>query len=87
MNKRKPNLLTFKCRKLDDNNIKWLLCVTDCSYIDNIDIEEPYEKCVVIINEYTDIYAPLKTLRVPPKCIIREPWMTKSLMKSAIPLT
>ena len=76
----KPKTLAFKCRKLDENalkNIKSLFYVTDWSCLDNICIEEPYEKCVIIINEYTDIYAPLKTLRVPPKCIIREPWMTK----------
>jgi len=36
-------------------------------FYDNIGIEEPYEKFVDIIYEYTDIYAPLKTVHIPPK--------------------
>ena len=75
LSKRKPKPLTFKCRKLDENalkNIKSLFYVTDLSCLDNICIEEPYEKFVDIIHEYTDIYAPLKTVHIPPKCIIRE---------------
>ena len=76
----KPKPLTFKCRKLDENafnNIKTLLCVTDWSCLNNIGIEESYETFVDIIHEYTDIYAPLKTVHIPRKGIIREPWMTK----------
>ena len=40
-----------------------------------------------IIHEYTDIYAPLKTVHIPSKCIIREPCMTKGLLKSSITLS
>ena len=61
--KRKPKPLTFKCRKLDDNafeNVKTLLCVTDWSCLNNIGIEESYEKFVDIIHQYTDICTPLK---------------------------
>ena len=81
---KKPKPLTFKCRKLDENafkNIKTLLCVTDWSCLNNIGIEESYEKFVDIIHEYTDIYAPLKTVHIPPKCIIREHWMTMGLQE------
>ena len=55
----KPKPLTFKYRKLDENafkNIKTLLCVTDWSCLNNIGIEEPNEKFVDIIHEYTDIH-------------------------------
>jgi len=41
-------------------NIKLLLCVTDWSCLDNIGIEDLYDKFVDIIHEYTNIYAVLK---------------------------
>ena len=62
-------------------------CVTDWSCLNNIGIEEPNQEFVDIIHEYTDIYAPLKTVHIQPKCILREPWMTKGLMKSSITLS
>ena len=54
--KSKPKPFTFKCRKLYDNafkNITFFFGVSDWSYLDNIVIEEPYEKFVDIIHEYT----------------------------------
>ena len=75
--KRKPKPLTFKCRKLDET----LLFVTNWSCLHNIGIEEPYVKFVDIIHEYTDIHAPLKTVRIPPKYIIRELWMTNGALE------
>ena len=79
--KRKSKQLIFKCRKLDGSvfqNIKTFLCVTDWSFRNNIGLKESYEKFINVIHEYTDIYAPLKAVHIPPKCIIREPWMTKA---------
>ena len=80
------NKLTFEHRKLDENamnNIKSILEQVDWSHLDNLTIENAYHKFTGIINKSLNTVAPLKTVTIKPQNIIKDPRMTRGLMKSS----
>ena len=80
------NKLTFEHRKLDENamnNIKSILEQVDWSHLDNLTIENAYQEFTDIINKSLNTVAPLKTVTIKPQYIIKDPWMTRGLMKSS----
>ena len=78
--------LEFQQRKLSDcalNSIKQELSNTDWTVIDEMDVSDGYNFLVSTIVASLDNHAPLKTVKIPSRYVITEPWMTKGLMKSS----
>jgi len=77
---------TFTHRKVTEHalvNIKYALQEKDWQFLEDIDIEESSKQFSRIIQNLFDIHAPLKTITIPAKHLIREPWMSKGLLKSS----
>ena len=58
------------------NNIDWAI-------IDHLNIDDVYTLMVSKIQNALNIHAPEKTIKIPYKKIIRQPWMTPGLLKSS----
>ena len=56
---------------------------TNWNYLDDININDACDELTEKIKDTLDLYAPLKTIKIPHKNIIRDPWMTKGLIKSS----
>ena len=70
---------SFSFRKIDNestNSIKRLLHATDWSIMHSEFLSNK-------MNEYINLCAPLKTVTLGYKHVIREKWMTKGLLKSS----
>ena len=65
------------------NNIKSILEQVDWSHLDNLTIENAYQEFTDIINKSLNTVAPLKTVTIKPQNIIKDPWMTRGLIKSS----
>ena len=77
---------TFSFRKIDNestNSIKRLLHATDWSVMHSQCVDEQSEFLSNKMNEYINLCAPLKTVTIGHKHVIREKWMTKGLLKSS----
>ena len=75
---------TFSFRKIDNestNSIKRLLHATDWSIMHSQCVDEQFLSNKM--NEYINLCAPLKTVTIGHKHVIREKWMTKGLLKSS----
>ena len=83
----KPNRKsTFTFRKIDNdstNYIKRLLQATDWSTMHSLSVDEQSDFLSSKIQEYIDLCAPLKTVTIGHRYVIREKWMTKGLLKSS----
>ena len=78
--------LVFKCRPLRENNINQIrLCLqnTDWSVLETTSLHDAYNFLVSTINTALDQHAPEKTVTIPYKHIVRQPWMTPALIKSS----
>ena len=79
--KSKPNRKsTFSFRKIDNdstNYIKRLLQATDWSTMHSLSVDEQSDFLSSKIQEYIDLCAPLKTVTIGHRYVIREKWMTR----------
>ena len=77
----KPNRKsTFSVRRIDNdsaNYFKRLLHATDCSTMHSVCVDEQSEFLSSKNHDYNDLCAPLKTVAIGPRYVIREKWMTK----------
>ena len=82
----KKEPLEFEHRKLNDKaieNINNHLSRGDWTILDNMDPDEGYNLLTSTITDALDLFAPVKTVIIPAKYVISEPWMTKGLIKSS----
>ena len=86
----KPNRKsTFSFRKIDNvstDYIKRLLQATDWWTMHSLCVDEQSEFLSSKIQEYIDLYVPLKTVTIGHRYVIREKWMTKCILKSSLNL-
>jgi hypothetical protein len=78
--------LIFEHRPLTQNTINQITAAIehiDWSYLNGFDTNDAFLKFTDRLNEITDLYAPIKRVKVPPKYIKRDPWMTCGLMTSS----
>ena len=76
----------FSCRPTDEQtllNIHNHLANTDWSYLDTLSLNEAWDNFHRTLNNTIDQFAPLKSIRLSHKHIIRQPWMSAGLLKSS----
>jgi len=79
--------LTIETRTITEEvitRIKTSMMQTDWDYLDQLSANEAYEQFVYKIQSLLDEHAPLKQIIIPSKRIIRDPWLTKGLIKSSL---
>jgi hypothetical protein len=65
------------------NQIAGQVRETDWNYLNNYTTEESFVEFNSHLTNIINAFAPEKTVTIQPKCIIREEWMSKGLMKSS----
>ena len=78
--------LTFQHRNIDENAInrmKILLSQIDWSHLHTFTVENAYQNFIEKINRIINTVAPLKKVTIKPNNVIKDPWMTRGLMKSS----
>lgn len=83
--KRSEPLIVRK-RKLDGDtitSIKQSLETVDWSFIDNQDVNTGYSIFSSTVTDILDKKAPIKTCRIRPQHVIKEPWVTPGILKSS----
>ena len=78
--------LIKETRKLNDANImkvKESLSQIDWNCLNSLNVDEAYDFFVDNLNNCLDENAPKVKIKINPKNIIREPWMTEGLVKSS----
>ena len=78
--------LEFSYRKLNEESITRIkadLSNVDWSCLNNTSMNESYEFFSDKISQVQEKHAPLKIVKIPPKYVIRDPWMTQALIKSS----
>jgi hypothetical protein len=78
--------LIFRHRQLNDTaiqNISYSLDSTDWSYLHGLNIDQAFCSFSDKLNDAIDNFAPEKTVTIPFKLIIRDPWVTKGILKSS----
>ena len=78
--------LIFEKRQINEkvtNQIQTMIEQTNWNYLDDININDACDELTEKIKDTLDLYAPLKTIKIPHTNIIRDPWMTKGLIKSS----
>ena len=78
--------LTFEKRNINDNTINLInnaIQHTNWNYLDNLNVNESFESLTNKLKDMLDKYAPLEKITIPHKNIIRNPWLSKGLMKSS----
>jgi hypothetical protein len=78
--------LTFTHRPMSSesfNLITTAIREKDWQFLSDMETNEAYTEFAKQVNDLIDKYAPEKKVVIQPKCIIREKWMTKGLMKSS----
>ena len=81
---RKP--LTFTTRPIHEHGISLItndLVSIDWNYLKMLNANEAYESFTNKLNGIIETHCPQKTVVIPFNKIIKEPWMTPGLMKSA----
>ena len=84
-NKHKNKPLVLSCRSLNDSNMKLIsdqLKKTDFSFLNNLNVDYAHEAFTNLLTQITDTYAPLKEVKLHPKNVIYNPWMTPALLQS-----
>ena len=82
--------LIFKSRSFSDQafaNMERYLSQLDWTFLSNIELNDAYSKFLGEINNCIDHFAPEKTTVIPHHKIIRQPWITKGILKSSKRLT
>ncbi len=83
-NKKEP--LTFKSRKFTDEtfrNMEQCLNQVDWEFLNNDNIDNAYCAFIDKLKECIDLNAPEEITSIPYNKIIREPWVTKGILKSS----
>ena len=78
--------LTFTYRDMSPNiivDIKQELAVCDWNCVNGMDSEEGLNYLMEQINDALNKNAPFKTVSIPYKNVIREPWVTKGMIRSS----
>ena len=78
--------LKFTCRSITENIINMIEhYINSCNWnvLHNMTTDEGYDYFIKQLSYALDVYAPEKTVNIPPKNIIRDPWVTSGLLKSA----
>ena len=78
--------LEFYNRKFTDyalNKIQEAITTTDWDHCNYLSIDNACKQFIEKLNNIIDCYAPLKKVIIPHKSIIRNPWVTKGLLKSS----
>jgi len=81
---RKP--LIFKKRLINNDttrNIANAIQNKDWKYLEQLDINQAYTNFTQEITSILDRLAPEKIIKIPASQVIRDPWMTKGLIKSS----
>ena len=76
----------FEYRDLSDGNVKIIsnfLRQIDWTYLNNLDANEAYSDLIEKLTNIMDTVTPNKTIKIPAKRIIREPWITRGIIKSS----
>ena len=85
--KAKNEPLTFYTRKLTDAKLQTIqneLSLLNWDILlDHKNVDDSYETFLQQMNQVLDKYAPLKLVKIPQKQIIKNPWVTKEIIKSA----
>ena len=79
--------VTVKSRKLSNDNITKInnvLSNLNWEYLNNCNNEDRYNSFITTLNNVLDDIAPVKDIVVRYKHVIRQPWMTKGLLKSSL---
>ncbi len=82
----KSEPVSFKIRDLSDANVLKLndqLERYDWSFLRNLDGNSAYEAFSEALQKEIDKAAPMKTINISKKRVIREPWITKGIIKSS----
>ena len=80
---KKPLFINHRpLNQVNIGHIKTALADTDWSYLQALSANDAYNSFVETLNRFVDEYAPIKTIRISPKHVIREPWMTPGILKS-----
>ena len=82
----KAQPLKIQYRPIDDKayfNISEHLENTEWTYLTNLQTNEVWESFQSKITEAIELFAPIKTVKIPAKHIIRQPWMTSGILKSS----
>ena len=56
---------------------------TDFSFLNNLNVDNANEAFTNLLTQITDTYAPLKEVKIHPKNVIYNPWMTPALLQSS----
>ena len=86
-NKHISGPIEFQSRKLNSAKVDKIVSdleTIDWNILENLNPNEGYNKFQEILTTVLDKYAPIKTVVIPVKYQIREPWMTPGLLKSSI---
>ena len=78
--------LTFTHRKFTPETVQRISSAIELmnwEYLNDMDVNEGFKDFTDKLNTITDLYAPLKQVRIPHKFIIRDPWMTRGLLTSS----
>ena len=82
----KAQPLKIQYRPIDDKayfNISEHLENTEWTYLTNLQTNEAWESFQSKITEAIELFAPIKTVKIPAKHIIKQPWMTSGILKSS----
>ncbi len=84
--KYKPEPVSYQTRDLGDSNLlqlKQKLERYDWTFLHNLDSNAAYEKFLELLTAELNSAAPLKRINILPTNVIREPWLTKGIIKSS----
>ena len=84
--KYKKRPLVIESRKITDEKLLKMnneLSETDWSILENFDTNQAYRYFIDNLTKVIDMHAPMKSISVSPKNIIKEKWMTAGLLKSS----
>jgi hypothetical protein len=82
--KRMPQKITY--RPMDDSRISNMVNYLEnynWASLDETSVSEANDIFIKIVNDALDQFAPEKTITIPYKNILREPWMTPAMLKSS----
>ncbi len=79
----------FQHRKLDSNAcrvIRDYLTNTDWNLLNDLSVDDSFTKFSETIGELIDLFAPMQSVIIPVNRVIRQPWITKGILKSSATL-
>ena len=76
-----------KCRQINDNNIQnianHLKTINWTNSRENLNVNEASTKFIETLKCALDTFSPEKTIKISPKNVLRQSWMTPALLKSS----